>query len=102
MIQRLIRGNTFYRDGLQTTHFIVTNYKWTSHQKPQNTIDMKTPNPLKQIKLTWFVLPIRHPKPHSMEMQAQFNYNKMREICNMREVEMQALFCQGIGQRIKH
>jgi hypothetical protein len=63
---------------------------------------MKTLNPLKQIKLTWFVLPIQHPKPHLTKMQAQFNSNKMREICNMREAEMQALFCEDVGWRIKH
>jgi hypothetical protein len=26
----------------------------------------------------------------------------MREICNMREAEMQALFCEGVGRRNKH
>lgn len=26
----------------------------------------------------------------------------MREICNMREAEMQALFCEGDGRRNKH
>jgi hypothetical protein len=44
------KGNTFNKDGMWISHFTATDYKSTNHQKPKNTINMKTPNLLKQIK----------------------------------------------------